>query len=55
MFVEYRAEDDWVPIKPLHKMTERQVILEMQPFPLKHKGTNPSLPRQHIIIFEKTP
>jgi SAM-dependent methyltransferase len=54
IFVEYRAEDDWVPIKPLHKMTERQVLLEMQPFPLKHKGTNPALPWQHIIIFEKT-
>jgi len=54
VFVEYRAEDDWVPIKPLHKMTERQVLLEMQPFSLKHKGTNPALPRQHIIIFEKT-
>jgi protein-L-isoaspartate O-methyltransferase len=54
VFVEYRGEDDWVPIKPLHKMTQRQVLLEMQPFPLKHKGTNPILPRQHIIIFEKT-
>jgi SAM-dependent methyltransferase len=53
VFVEYRAEDDWVPIKPLHKMLERQVIIEMQPFPLKHKGTNAILPRQHIIVFEK--
>jgi SAM-dependent methyltransferase len=53
VFVEYRGEDQWVPIKPLHKMTERQVLLEMQDFPLKHKTTNPILPRQHIIIFEK--
>lgn len=54
VFVEYRGEDDWVPIKPLHKMTERQVLIEMQPFPLKHKGTLRVLPRQHIIIMEKT-
>jgi len=54
VFVEYRGEDAWVPIKPLHKMTERQVLIEMQPFPLKHKGTLRVLPRQHIIIMEKT-
>ena len=27
-FVEYRGEDDNVPIKALHKMTERQIRLE---------------------------
>jgi ubiquinone/menaquinone biosynthesis C-methylase UbiE len=54
VFVEYRGEDAWVPIKPLHKMTERQVLIEMEPFPLKHKGTLRVLPRQHIIIMEKT-
>lgn len=53
VFVEYRGEDAWVPIKPLHKMTERQVLIEMQPFPLKHKGTSKVLPRQHIIFMEK--
>lgn len=54
-FVEYRGEDAWVPIKEVHKMTERQVIKEMAEFPLmKHKGTLGVLPRQHIILFEKT-
>jgi ubiquinone/menaquinone biosynthesis C-methylase UbiE len=53
VFVEYRAEDAWVPIKAVHKMYERQVILEMEPFPLKHKGTSKVLPRQHIIFMEK--
>jgi SAM-dependent methyltransferase len=53
VFVEYRGEDDWVPIKPLHKMTERQVLKEMAIHPLKHLETNPVLPRQHIIIFTK--
>ena len=53
VFVEYRGEDAWVPIKPLHKMTERQVLIEMEPFPLKHRGTSRVLPRQHIIFMEK--
>lgn len=53
VFVEYRAEDAWVPIKAVHKMYERQVILEMETFPLKHKGTSKVLPRQHIIFMEK--
>lgn len=53
VFVEYRAEDAWVPIKAVHKMYERQVLLEMEPFPLKHKGTSKVLPRQHIIFMEK--
>ncbi len=53
IFVEYRAEDPDVPIKPLHKMTERQVIKEMEPHPLKHVETIGTLPWQHIIVFEK--
>ncbi|HMP58548.1 MAG TPA: class I SAM-dependent methyltransferase [Gemmatales bacterium] len=53
VFVEYRGEDAWVPIKPLHKMTERQVLKEMEIWPVRHVETNPVLPRQHIIIFEK--
>lgn len=53
VFVEYRAEDAWVPIKPVHKMTERQVLIEMQAFPLKHVGTSKVLPRQHIIFMQK--
>jgi precorrin-6B methylase 2 len=53
VFVEYRAEDDKVPIKRLHKMSERQVLKEMEPFPLKHLETNRDLPWQHVLIFEK--
>ena len=52
-FVEYRAEDPSVPIKRLHKMSERQVKLEMAPQPLRWVKTVAMLPRQHIIIFEK--
>jgi ubiquinone/menaquinone biosynthesis C-methylase UbiE len=53
VFVEYRAEDAKVPIKRVHKMSERQVLKEMSPFPLRHVETNGSLPWQHVLIFEK--
>lgn len=56
VFVEYRREDPQVPIKLVHKMTEAQVKKEiLQPeFGLKWKATVSTLPRQHVIIFEKT-
>ena len=53
VFVEYRLEDEKVPIKLVHRMSERQVIKEMTPFPLKHVKTHPDLPWQHVIVFEK--
>jgi ubiquinone/menaquinone biosynthesis C-methylase UbiE len=55
-FVEYRLEDPEVPIKLIHKMSEAQVKKEVeQPeFGLKWKETISSLPRQHVIVFEKT-
>jgi precorrin-6B methylase 2 len=54
-FVEYRREDPQVPIKLVHKMTEAQVKKEInQPeFGLKWKETVGTLPRQHIVIFER--
>jgi precorrin-6B methylase 2 len=54
VFVEFRGEDPEVPIKLVHKMAEKQVILEMKGHDLKHKETIGVLPWQHIIIFEKT-
>jgi ubiquinone/menaquinone biosynthesis C-methylase UbiE len=53
VFVEYRLEDPDVPIKLVHKMSEAQVIKEMKPHPLRWVGTIGTLPRQHIIVFEK--
>lgn len=53
VFVEYRAEDAAVPIKPLHKMTEAQVKREMSALPLQWVETVRALPRQHIIVFQK--
>ena len=53
VFVEYRLEDDNVPIKRLHKMSELQVIKEATPHPLSWVETLDDLPWQHVIIFEK--
>jgi 2-polyprenyl-3-methyl-5-hydroxy-6-metoxy-1,4-benzoquinol methylase len=54
VFVEYRLEDPEVPIKLVHKMSQKQVIKEMSIHPLKHVKTLDDLPWQHVIIFEKT-
>jgi precorrin-6B methylase 2 len=53
VFVEYRKEDPEVPIKLVHKMTERQVLKEMSLHPLTWVKTLGVLPRQHIIVFKK--
>ena len=54
VFVEFRLEDDAVPIKLVHKMSERQVMKEMAEFKeLDHKTTVKTLPWQHVIVFEK--
>ena len=53
VFVEYRLEDQNVPIKLVHRMSQRQVLKEMEPHPLRHVRTLDVLPWQHIIIFEK--
>lgn len=54
VFVEFRAEDRRVPIKPVHKMSEAQVKKEMAPHPLKFVETIGVLPWQHIIVFRRT-
>ena len=53
VFVEYRAEDARVPIKPLHKMSERQVRREAAVHPLVWERTAGRLPWQHVVIFRK--
>ncbi len=54
VFVEFRLEDQNVPILLVHKMSERQVIREMDQFKqLKHVETQKSLPWQHVMFFEK--
>jgi ubiquinone/menaquinone biosynthesis C-methylase UbiE len=54
VFVEFRAEDDKVPILAVHKMSERQVLKEMVPFTeLEHTKTFKDLPWQHVIVFTR--
>jgi hypothetical protein len=53
VLVEYRGEDPTVPIKPEHKMTERQVLDEIEPMGFRLKEMLDFLPWQHILIFSK--
>ncbi len=53
VFVEYKAEDPRVPIKPLHKMSEAQIKREASIFPLVWERTVSTLPWQHVVIFRK--
>lgn len=51
--IEYRKENPLIPIKGLHKMTQKQVKKEMLSVGLTWLVTQDSLPQQHLIIFEK--
>ena len=53
VFVEYKAEDPSVPIKPLHKMSEAQIKREASVFPLVWERTVNTLPWQHVVVFRK--
>ena len=53
VFVEYRAEDARVPIKPIHKMSEAQVRREASASALTWERTAGGLPWQHVVIFRK--
>ena len=51
--IEYRGEDESVPIKELHKMTEAQAIKEMEAAGLKLHRNIDNLPWQHCMVFIK--
>ena len=53
VLVEYRGEDSSVAIKPLHKMTQRQVKTEMSAVGLQWLRTDDYLPQQHVMVFSK--
>ena len=55
VLLEYRAEDPTVPIRPEHKMTVAQVKQELEPEGYRMDQVLEELPRQHILIFKKTP
>jgi ubiquinone/menaquinone biosynthesis C-methylase UbiE len=49
--LEYRAEDPKVPIKPLHKMTKKQILKEFPPNGFKLVKEFDRLPWQHMMFF----
>lgn len=53
VLVEYRAEDQRVPIKRLHKMSEVQVKQEMAAIDLDWVRTDSYLPQQHVLVFQR--
>jgi ubiquinone/menaquinone biosynthesis C-methylase UbiE len=53
VLIEYRAEDRSVPIKRLHKMSERQAKREMAAVGLEWVRTEDFLPQQHFLVFKR--
>lgn len=53
--LEYREEDRNVPIKPLHKMSKRQIMKEYRGNGFKLAKQFDGLPWQHLMFFEKDP
>jgi FkbM family methyltransferase len=55
VLIEYRAEDRRVPIRKLHKMSERQARAEMEAVGLVFVENLDVLPQQHFLVFAKPP
>lgn len=53
VFLEYRGEAPEVPIKPLHKMTVKQLTAEMGAVGLELVEVRDFLPIQHFVVFRK--
>ena len=51
--IEYKGEDSKVPIKKIHKMTEKQAVKEMEAAGFKLKENIDNLPWQHCMVFIK--
>ena len=51
--IEYRSEDSSVPIKEIHKMSEKQAIKEMKAAGFRLKKNITNLPWQHCMVFVK--
>lgn len=51
--LEYREEDPEVPIKPLHKMSKRQILKEFLPAGFKLVKEFDRLPWQHMMFFAR--
>jgi len=55
VLVEFRAEDDEVPIKPEHKMSKEQILKELKANGFKLSETFDELPWQHMMWFSIEP
>jgi len=53
VLVEYRKEDPKVMIKPLHKMSVKQIRKEMNNSGFELNRSFEGLPRQHMLFFNK--
>ncbi|HZZ72696.1 MAG TPA: class I SAM-dependent methyltransferase [Pirellulales bacterium] len=53
VLVEFRLEDDKVPIKVLHKMSKEQILKELPPNGFKLVEHFDKLPWQHVMFFER--
>lgn len=53
VLLEYREEDPKVPIKPLHKMSKKQVMKELTANEFKLVKEFDGLPWQHMMFFGK--
>lgn len=54
VLVEYRGENPLIPIKRLHKMSQKQVKAEMAAVGLEWLETKEDLPSQHMLFFRKS-
>lgn len=53
VLLEYRQENPMIMIKPLHKMSQKQVKKELSSVGLKWETTKEFLPEQHFLVFSK--
>lgn len=53
VLVEFRAEDLTVPIKPLHKMSRKQILKEIPPNGFRLVDEYEELPWQHVMFFQR--
>jgi ubiquinone/menaquinone biosynthesis C-methylase UbiE len=53
LLIEYRGEDNWILIKPLHKMTVLQAERELNANGFKLVDNGKFMNIQHFLVFEK--
>lgn len=53
VLVEFRGEDDTIPLPETHRMTEEQLQKEFAAVGFSWRETRRFLPQQHFIVFQK--